>query len=149
ALKADLAKHDVQLVLRKGAALDAIRNIVRDVQPASMTWSRRYGAVEQDCDAAVKAWLKAENIEVKSFAGNLLHEPWQIKNKSGTHFKVFTPYWNAARPHCVRALLKIPKMKGASFKLKSDKLDDWALHPHKPDWARGLAMRFAPGEQGA
>ena len=30
---------------------------------------------------------------LKLFKGSLINEPWKIKNKSNSFFKVFTPFW--------------------------------------------------------
>ena len=46
------------------------------------------------------------DIDCETFNGYLLNEPWNIKNKSGTFFKVFTPYWR----HCTEII------KGINFK---------------------------------
>ena len=47
-------------------------------------------------DKKIKSLLKIEDINCVTFNGYLLNEPWEIKNKSGSFFKVFTPYWR----HC-------------------------------------------------
>ena len=44
-------------------------------------------------DKKIKLSLKSSSINCETFNGYLLNEPWDIKNKSGTFFKVFTPYW--------------------------------------------------------
>ena len=33
--------------------------------------------------------------------------------------------------------------------LRSDRLEDWGLLPSKPDWAKGFAEFWTPGEDGA
>ncbi len=37
--------------------------------------------------------LQKNSISCQSFNGYLLTEPWNIQNKSGSFFKVFTPFW--------------------------------------------------------
>ena len=50
-------------------------------------------SIERDKD--IKSFLINKSITSNSFNGYLLTEPWSIKNKSGSFFKVFTPFWNA------------------------------------------------------
>ena len=39
------------------------------------------------------------NIEVESFNGNLLMEPWELKTKTGGPYKVFSPFWKNLISH--------------------------------------------------
>ncbi|GAH55853.1 unnamed protein product, partial [marine sediment metagenome] len=52
-----------------------------------------------DRDMAIKTRLRAAGIDCQSFNASLLTEPWEIKNGAGQPYKVFTPYWQAAREH--------------------------------------------------
>jgi deoxyribodipyrimidine photo-lyase len=135
------------LVLRRGAAATVIPALMREVGADAIYWNRRYGAA-RDVDAQLKAGLRADGLEVTSFAANLLFEPWAVTTGEGTPFRVFTPFWRAARELPVRAPL--PPPADVSWRdAPSDDLDDWDLLPIHPDWAGGLRETWEPGEAGA
>lgn len=139
------------LTLRRGPAERVVREAVADTGASAVFWNRRYGGAERDIDAALKASLRNDGLEVASFAGSLLHEPWTVKTGSGTHFSVFTPFWRAclALP-APRAPLPAPRrLNGLSPRPASDDLDDWDLLPTRPDWAGGLRDTWEPGEPAA
>ena len=60
------------LVLRKGAALDVLRDLVAQTGAGAVYWSRLYDPASKARDTDVKAALKADGIDAQSFAGNLL-----------------------------------------------------------------------------
>ncbi|MCP1430001.1 deoxyribodipyrimidine photo-lyase [Microbacterium foliorum] len=139
------------LTLRRGPAERVVREAVADTGASAVFWNRRYGGAERDIDAALKASLRDDGLEVASFAGSLLHEPWTVKTGGGTHFSVFTPFWRAclALP-APRAPLAAPRsLDGVSPPPTSDDLDDWDLLPTRPDWAGGLRDTWEPGEPAA
>ncbi|WP_262000982.1 cryptochrome/photolyase family protein [Microbacterium sp. Mcb102] len=139
------------LVLRRGAAGHVVREAVADVGAGAVFWNRRYGGAEREIDSSLKSALRAEGLEVASFAASLLHEPWTVTTGSGTHYSVFTPFWRAclALP-APRAPLPEPRtVDGPGHVPASDALDDWDLLPTRPDWAGGLRDTWEPGEPAA
>ncbi|WP_417503977.1 cryptochrome/photolyase family protein [Microbacterium sp.] len=139
------------LVLRRGAAGHVVREAVADVGAGAVFWNRRYGGAEREIDSSLKSALRAEGLEVASFAASLLHEPWTVTTGSGTHYSVFTPFWRAclALP-APRAPLPEPRtVDGPDHVPASDALDDWDLLPTRPDWAGGLRDTWEPGEPAA
>ncbi|MGU3409879.1 cryptochrome/photolyase family protein [Microbacterium sp. M1A1_1b] len=149
-LDADLRQRDSRLVLRREAAADVIDAVVADTGADGVYWNRRYGPVEREIDAGIKASLKDRGIDAHSFAASLLWEPWTVLNGSGEPYKVFTPFWRAAQamPEPRHPLPK-PRTLPAVPDVASDDLADWALLPTKPDWAGGLRDAWTPGEHGA
>lgn len=93
----DLRAGGSHLVLRRGAAASVVRSLVDDIGAGAVYWNRRYGGAERAVDTDLKDGLRADGVEVESFAANVLFEPWTVKTGSGTPFSVFTPFWNAAR----------------------------------------------------
>ena len=138
-----------RLVLRRGAAEAVIADVVKESRAEAVYWNRRYGPARK-IDERIKAALKADNIAVESFNGSLLAEPFAIKTGSGGDFKVFTPFWKALQASLViGAPAPEPREIKAGPKLKSDNIDDWGLHPSKPDWSGGMAEMWTPGEMSA
>jgi deoxyribodipyrimidine photo-lyase len=138
-------------VLRRGPAERIVRELVTDAGAGAVFWNRRYGGAEREVDAALKQGLREEGVDVASFAGSLLFEPWTVTTGAGTPFSVFTPFWRAclALP-APRAPLPEPReIEGPSRAPSSDDLADWDLLPTKPDWAGGLRETWVPGEPAA
>lgn len=149
ALGADLAKRGGQLILRRGAAEMVIPAIAAEIGAAEIYWNRCYEPFAIVRDKALKAALTAANIVVHSFNGALLREPWEVRTGQDGPFKVFTPFWRALRQMGPpRAPIPAPA-KLAGVEAASDHLEDWALTPRRPNWARGFSERWVPGEAGA
>ena len=146
-----LRERGATLVLRRGPAERVVRELVTDASAGAVFWNRRYGGPEREVDAALKAGLREEGVEVASFAGSLLFEPWTVKTGAGTHFSVFTPFWRAclALPSPRAPLPEPREVDGARRGAASDSLDDWGLLPRHPDWAGGLRETWEPGEPAA
>lgn len=151
ALRTDLNALGIPLVLRRGDPRRILPDIAREAGAAVVAWNRRYGKAEIDLDAGLKTALSADGIRVASCNGALLVEPWTVANKSGGYFRVFSPFWRACLPLLdeVRSPLPVPAMAGRPGNLESDRLEDWALLPTRPDWAGGLRSTWTPGEAGA
>lgn len=147
ALSAALDERGIPLVLRSGGAEDVIPRLVEEAGADAVYWNRRYSLAERTIDAALKATLRAGGREVRSFQANLLFEPWEVTTGSGSHYRVFSPFWRACRnrtepraPYDAPSALTGPR-------LDSDDLDSWRLLPRAPDWAGGLRETWTPGEK--
>jgi deoxyribodipyrimidine photo-lyase len=134
------------LVLRQGNAGKTVPALAKESGAAAVFWNRCYEPFSVERDAALRARLADARIAAESFNGSLLHEPWEIKNKSGKPFQVFTPFWkrirslDAGTPHPAPHLTRFAKAE-------SDRLESWTLLPRKPDWAKGFD--WTPGEKAA
>lgn len=151
ALIRDLEKRGAQLVLRRGAAREAIPRFIEEIAAAAVFWNRGYEPYAVARDTALKEALLASGVEVASFNAALLIEPWALKTKAGEPFKVFTPFWRAAlQSGAFRTPLAAPKKLHAyAGPVLSDALAEWALTPSRPNWAKGFAPLWSPGEAGA
>ncbi len=149
ALGDDIRTRGGRLVLRRGAAEETIPELVRETGAGAIYWNRRYGA-SRDIDARLKARLRADGLEARSFAANLLVEPTAVETEQGTPYRVFTPFWRAAQQRPMREPLPAPeRLDAASEAVAGDDLDDWMLLPTRPDWAAGLQAAWQPGESAA
>lgn len=137
---------DATLILRRGAAEDVIPALVAETDAGAVFWNRRYGTA-REIDARLKTSLRDKGLDVRSFQGNLLVEPWSVTTGQGEPYRVFTPFWKAAREVPMREPLPVPSVTWATA--ESDELDDWELLPTRPDWAGGLRDSWTPGETGA
>jgi deoxyribodipyrimidine photo-lyase len=150
-LTESLAALGVPLVLRRGPAGAVVPAVVADSGAGAVFWNRRYGGGEIAVDTAVKARLTGDGVAVKSFQGSLLYEPWAVRSGEDRPYRVFSPFWRAARAtgELRRPLPAPTSATGFPGTMASDKLADWRLTPTRPDWAGGLREAFEPGEAGA
>ncbi len=145
------------LVLRHGPSLDILRGIIHQSRATGVFWNRRYEPDIIKRDTRIKSQLQSDGLEVHSFNGALLFEPWEIENKSGSPFKVFTPFWR----HCSSLtpdryeLHPAPPTDGDHWapasllsQLKGQSLQSLELLPDIR-WDSGFPERWTPGESGA
>jgi deoxyribodipyrimidine photo-lyase len=149
-LNKDLARIGSNLILRRGKAAEVITTLIEEAGAEAIAWNRLYEPAAIARDAKLKAALKDQGLEVKSFNGALLNEPWTVETGSGGPYKVFTPYWRAAKAKLTTVTaLPAPKTLIAPANWPaSEQIEDWGLHPSKPDWSKGFA-EWQPGEAGA
>ena len=148
----DLDKLGSKLVLRRGEAAKLIPALVEETKAEHVFWNRRYHQAHIDIDKTLKSDLCDDGVNVETFNGNLLREPWELKTGSGGYYKVFTPFWKAlkqGKPARADTEAKPRKIETPKSFPRSDKLKDWDLLPTKPDWAKGFEEIWTPGETGA
>lgn len=134
------------LVLRRGDGAKTVKALVKETGADTVVWNRTYEPFAVVRDKALKSDLADRGIEVQSFNGALLHEPWELKTGGGTPFRVFTPFWKAMREREVAK--PYPAPRDLHFvKADSEYLRDWKLLPIKPDWAKGFD--WTAGEKAA
>lgn len=150
-LQKSLTELGGALVLRRGDAKSIMVEMVHETGASGVYWNRCYEPFAIARDKEIKATLQDSGLEVKSFNGSLLHEPWTIETKAGGFYKVYTRYWHACRDKGepeppVETPDKIPAVNAD---IQSEDLNEWKLLPTKPDWAQGFRGRWTPGEYGA
>lgn len=132
------------LVILKGDPLTVLKMLIKEHNINEVYWNRCYEPWRIERDKGIKEELKV----CKSFNGSLLWEPWEIKNKEGEPYKVFTPFYRKGclAAHPPRDPLSAPHMKF----IKKDGLrpSDLNLLPKIP-WNKQLEPHWDIGEQGA
>jgi deoxyribodipyrimidine photo-lyase len=91
---------DGELKLFSGKPLSILIGLIQETGAKTVVWNRCYTPHAISRDTYIKERLLTEGIEVASFNGSLLWEPWEIHTQSGTPYKVFTPYY---RKGCLNA----------------------------------------------
>ena len=145
-LDAALRAKGSRLILRRGKADDVLAALARETGATRVHALHHYEPW----------WINAEHAVAKSLDlvlhdGNYLAPPGSVTTGSGTPYKIYTPFWRALsermpppaprdRPRTIGAPATWPD---------SDTLADWDLLPTKPDWAKGFAEEWTPGEEGA
>lgn len=139
------------LVVKKGDPLTIINELCSRYNVNTVVWNRNYSGQDISRDSKIKAALAEQDIQCKSFNGNLLWEPMSVLKKDGTPYKVFTPYY---RKGCLAAApprfpLPAPKVLALCQLQDSDKvpLADFGLLP-SINWDASFTKHWEPGEAG-
>ena len=151
-LQTDLSKAGLALHIRKGNASEEIETLINASGADHIVWNRRYKKHDRDRDADIKSKLKEDGLSVETFRANLLSEPWEVETKSGSgYYKVFTPYWRAAKSQLEIAQPIAPPKSINPFETVAGglKIEDLELLPTQPDWGRKMSPFWEPGETGA
>ena len=82
-----------KLNIFRGDPLECLVHLAEVCNAKAVYWNRCYEPWRTARDTKLKNDLKDKNIEVISFNGSLLWEPWEILKKDQTPYKVFTPYY--------------------------------------------------------
>lgn len=150
-LEQSLAESGVRLILRTGDdPINVLRGLCRELKCDFVAWNRVYSPEGIRVGTELKAVLKEDGVEYKSFNGQLICEPTQVLNKQGTPFKVFTPFWKNCLSYLAPTpILGVPALTQTTHALESNDLFSWDLLPRSPDWSSGFNERWAPGEKDA
>ena len=151
ALGRDLAHRGSHLVLRRGKAEDVLDRLLHETSASAVYWNRRYEPWAIARTGRLKIRFAASGIDVRSFNGGLIHEPWTVKSRTGEPYRVFTPFRKALETTGITepALPPPPRLPAPERFPQGDDLSSWSLRPAKPDWAAGLRATWTQGEQGA
>ena len=140
-----------KLSVYKGDALKIIESLTKSYDVESISWNRCYEPWRIKRDKNIKSEIEKKGIEVNTFNGSLLWEPFNILKADGTPYRVFSPYYrkgclNAAPP---RVPLKSPEISSL-FKDEYNELtiEDLSLIP-KVHWFDEMEKLWKPGEVGA
>ena len=151
ALSRKLRELGSRLIIRSGEDCQyVLGELVKETRSRHVYWNRLYEPHHIERDKQIKQTLLDQGLEVSSFAGNLLFEPWQIQKNDGDPFRVFTPFWKACNrtglPGCPSdAPVQLPAV---NKQFRSDKLESLELLPNIP-WDAAFADYWHPGESGA
>lgn len=150
AFAARLERVGSRLVLRRGPALTTLAALVAETGAGAVWWSRAYDPDAKARDTEVKAALKAEGVDARSFAGHLIHEPWEVQTGHGGAYSVYSPYWRAVKDREVAAPAPAPRaLRGPEVWPASDRLGDWQMGRAMRQGAAIVAKSAGIGEAAA
>ena len=148
ALDADLRARGSALVLATGDSLPVLQRLLEQSGAEAVFWNRRYEPAVQARDADIKRGLREQGLDVRSFNGSLLSEPWQLATGQGTPYRVFTPYWRTAQARMSLPPLTEPPPRLTAHGQEGLPLEALGLAP-SPQWDAGFWEHWQPGEAGA
>ncbi len=128
-----LAGKGSHLILRRGAALAALKALAAETGATGVMWQRLYDPVSVARDTAVKAGLKGAGLRAASYPGHVLHEPMDVVTGQGGYYRVYTPFWKAVRDRAVPPALPAPRAVPAPLV--------WPASDILSDWRMGFAMQ--------
>lgn len=150
ALAADLAGLGSRLILRRGPALQVLRELAAELGAREIHWSRLYDPASKQRDMEVKSALQDAGFAVKSHKGHVLFEPWTVQTQTGGFYRVFTPLWKNVRNLDLPACLEAPNaMMPAAHWPVSDDLADWQMEAPMHRGADVLRPHCCVGERAA
>jgi len=149
ALSKEIEKRGGGLILRRGDPAEQIALAVRQCGAENVYCHRIVDPAEESLLRRVRTALEKANVRLHVFEPNLLAPLEAVVNRAGEPFKVFTPFYKAARQLPVANPIPAPpRLDGPGRKADSLSLEDLGLLP-RPDWAEGLREHWVPGEAGA
>lgn len=152
ALQKSLQEISLPLIILQGNSLHCLQSLIKATQASAVFWNRLYEPACIKRDSAIKTTLRQANIEAQSFNAALLLEPWQVANKQGNPFRVFTPFWR----HCAGLLDAAPPVaepipstaQAADYRGESLSINALSLLPVIA-WDKGFHDTWQTGEAAA
>ncbi len=148
ALAAALQARGSRLVLRRGDSEAELHRLIEETGAGAVFINRLFEPDASSRDADIAHGLQAQGVDCKGYNAALMCRPGGVLNGSGQPYKVFTPFLKAllaaaAPPSHTTGPTVFATPRG----LASDDIEDWGLHPTRPDWSGGFG--WTPGETGA
>lgn len=150
ALQASLAAHGSRLILRRGPAIEVLRELIDQTGAGAVCWSRLYDPTARERDSRIKSDLKQRGIEARSHPGHLLFEPWTVETRTGGFYRVYSPMWRAVAGRDVGVPLPAPdRIPAPQTWPDSDRLQDWNMEAAMGGGASIVAAYNPSGEAAA
>ncbi|SHI40117.1 cryptochrome/photolyase family protein [Wenxinia saemankumensis] len=149
-LAAALEDKGSRLILRRGDALPTLRKLVKETGAGAVWWTRLYDAEARRIAEGVKAGLREDGTEARSFPGHVLFEPWTVETGSGGYYKVYTPFWKNVRSRDPGSTCPTPgKVPAPESWPASDKLEEWGMGDAMDRGAAVIEPHATVGESAA
>ena len=146
-------KYNADLLIKSGNIQEILESISLKYNMNCVVWNKVYEPEAIASDLKITQKLRENDIETKSFNSSLLFEPTEIKNLSGSYFKVFTPFWkkcltkisNISPPCEIPETLQVISLD----KKEMSDLESLKLLPKNPDWAKSWQDLYKISEENA
>lgn len=134
-----------------GNPKEVIAKLLQQYDIKAVYWNRCYEPWRIKCDQTIKEMIKHHGIEVQSFNGSLLIEPWTLLKEDRTPYKVFTPFYKRAYLEGFfnnKPLGKPNKLVISTKKVECLELNSLNLLP-KLSWRKKVLSGWKIGEEEA
>ncbi|MED2489163.1 deoxyribodipyrimidine photolyase [Bacillus thuringiensis] len=137
------------LIIRKGRTEEEILSLIEQLDITAVYWNICYDPDRLQSNQKMKMMLEDKGIICKEFNSHLLLEPWIIKKKDNTEYKVFTPFYNAFQKQVIpKPISKVQSIKWGSSLPASLSVSELHLLPTIP-WTSHIESIWEPTEEGA
>ncbi|HDR7518031.1 cryptochrome/photolyase family protein [Bacillus mobilis] len=137
------------LIIRKGNTQEEILSLIDQLGITAVYWNICYDPDRLQSNQKMKMMLEGKGIVCKEFNSYLLLEPWIIKKKDNTEYKVFTPFYNVFQKQVIpKPISKVQNIKGESSLTLSLSVSELHLLPTIP-WTSHIESIWEPTEEGA
>jgi len=148
ALDAALRTRGSRLILRSGDSEAELLRLAEETGADALFMNRLFEPDAFRRDADVAHALQDAGVECHGLNGSLLATPGTICTGQGGPYKVFTPFKaallaQASAPPPSEGPTRIETPEG----IESEAIEEWGLHPTRPDWSIGFD--WTPGEAAA
>ena len=140
-------RFGASLIILEGEALEVLQKLVKKYKINQVLWNRLYSPETIKRDTIIKKTFRDQGVDVETFNGHLLNEPWEVQNNSGQYFKVFTPYWRKAFEVYQSKKEKLEKLKSINVISHQENLTFNFLP--KKNWYQKFSKYWTPGEKAA
>ncbi|GAB3197131.1 deoxyribodipyrimidine photo-lyase [Pontibacter aydingkolensis] len=93
-LQEDLQKLGSSLLVKYGRPIEIFKELLQEYQLQAVYTNRDYEPYARQRDKAIYELLQAQSIPYKSFKDQVIFERDEIMTKSGSPYKIYTPYKN-------------------------------------------------------
>lgn len=150
ALSESLAQRGHRLIIRHGSSLHELQQIADAFNADAVSWNRLYEPAIIARDRGIKTRLSEAGYTTRSHNAALLLEPWTIETGAGRPYRVFTPFWKAAKNTLPGEfnIAEPPDSWPLGADIEGLSIDALGLRPQHP-WGDKLGAHWRPGEAGA
>ena len=141
------SRFGASLIILEGEPLEVLQKLVKKYKIHQVLWNRLYSPETIKRDTIIKKTFQDQGVDVETFNGHLLNEPWEVQNNSGQYFKVFTPYWRKAFEVYQSKKEKLEKLKSINVISHQENLTFNFLP--KKNWYQKFSKYWTPGEKAA
>jgi deoxyribodipyrimidine photo-lyase len=138
-----------ELIIRVGASIVEILDVIKATGARSVYWNARYEPAAVKRDENICRSLRKFGIEACIYNGSLLREPGSILSKARTPYLVYGAFWrNLVTEPISAALPTVRKLPPLPFKIRSVAIERLGLKP-RVAWDQGLRKSWEVGEDAA
>lgn len=132
----------IPLAIFTGNPVEVLASLIDKTGAKQVYYHRCYEPFARKRDRDIERELEQKGVEVLTFNGSLLIEPWEIKTKQGTPFRVFTPFWKTAQD----LISPDPSLPVPEVEFKTIEGEEYSF---TPKWGEKILSHWSVGEEGA
>ncbi|MBM7701982.1 cryptochrome/photolyase family protein [Metabacillus iocasae] len=137
-----------KLIIRYGDTWSQLHELIHEIKPKAIYWNRRYEPHIVEKDQQIERMTSSKKLDVKTFNAHLLHEPWEIAQKNGNPYKVFTAYYKATQKQLVsNPVPKITQFSKIERDVYTESVSDLKLLP-TINWTHTIEKTWNATENG-